>query len=110
LWRFDPFQRFQVPQGRIDGMDEVPHASLIRGRVVIAPKVERLSSADYNLGYIKQKIVRNALGVGNQAAFVCANRVEIAQYGDTPIGNGTQRVAQHIFNDEFGVPVWALGW
>lgn len=99
-------QRLEMPERQIDNVNVVAHAGAIRRRVIVAPDLQLLAPADGDLGDEGHQVVRDALRVfADQAAFVRADRVEVAQDADPPGGVGAVEVAQHVFDDQLGPAV-----
>ena len=69
-----------MPPCKIDDVDVVAHARTVGSLVVIAENLESFEPADGDLGDVGDEVVRDALRVfADVAAFVRANRVEVAQ-------------------------------
>lgn len=99
-------KRLQMAERQVDDVDVVTHASTIRRRVVISPDFQLVAPADGDLSDERHQVVRDALWVfADQAAFVGADRVEVAQDADPPSRIGAVEVAQHVFDDELGPAV-----
>src|SRR5215469_1820006 len=93
--------------GKVNDMDEVTDAGAIRSIVVVAPDLQLLLSSNRHLRDKWQEVVRNANRVfSDEPAFMRANRIEVAQNADPPLGVGCVNVLQHLFEEEFCSTIW----
>ena len=75
-----------VAFGQIGYMDVVTPAGAVRRGVIVTPDIEIVATTDSHLRHKRHGIVGCALRVfTDQAGFMCADGVEIAQTGNTPI-------------------------
>ena len=99
-----------MPVGQIEHVDVVAHAGAVDGVVVAAEDLQAGAFAHRHLGHIRHQVVRHAARVfADQAAFVCARRVEVAQVGDRPVRVGKLQVAQDVFAHQLGRAVGVGG-
>ena len=70
----------------VNYVDVITDAGPVRCVVVIAEYVDALALAGSYLRDVREKVVRDALGIfADEAARVCADRVEIAEQHDLPL-------------------------
>ena len=68
--------------GQIHHMDIIPDAGAVGSGIVVAENVDLLPLAHHSLGDIGYQVVGDAVGVlADEAAFMSADGVEIAQQG-----------------------------
>jgi len=96
-------QRRHVSFGEVHHVDVVAHAGAV-GRVVVAAEHLHLGPlADRHLRDVGHQVVRHPARVlADQAAFVRAHRVEVAQAGDLPARVGLLQVVQDALAHQLG--------
>ena len=71
--------------GQVNNMDIIPHTGTVMGGIVCAKHIQRLAFPDSNLSNIGDKVARRPFGgFAEQAAFMCANGIEVTQEDDVP--------------------------
>ena len=87
-------------------MDIVADACAIRCIVIITEYAQARQFSDRHLRDVWHQVVRDAGRVfADQAGFMRADRVEITQQGDAPLGIGECHVLQDLFDHHFCVAV-----
>ena len=90
----------------IDNVNVVTYASAIGRWIVIRPDIEKFEFACCNLGDVGHQIVWSALRVfTDQARFVGADGIEVAQPGDAPVGFGVVKIGEDVLDHEFAAAI-----
>ena len=99
-------QRRHVALGQVADVDVVAHAGAVGGVVVVAEDLQLRAPAHGHLRHVGHQVVGRAARVfADQAAFVRAHRVEVAQGGDLPARVAGHQVAQHRLAHQLGLAV-----
>mmetsp|Transcript_26001 Transcript_26001/g.65335 ORF Transcript_26001/g.65335 Transcript_26001/m.65335 type:complete len:243 (-) Transcript_26001:47-775(-) len=91
-------------------MDVVAYAGAVRGVVVVAKDVQLGALADGHLQNVRCEVIGDALGVfADQAAFVRADGVEVAQENDVPAFLAHAHIPHDVLCDQLGAAVRVCG-
>ena len=106
----DVVERLQMAHREVDHVDVVAHAGAVVRLVVVAVDGQVLELAGRHLRDVGQEVVGDAVGVlAEQAAFVRADGVEVAQQRDAPRGIGLPQIGEDLLDIELGGAVGVGG-
>ena len=90
----------------VDDVDIIADARAVVGCVIVPEDVQLVELPACDLRNVGQKVVRDALRVlADQPRRVCAERVEVAQDGDAPLGIRDPNVLQDALDHQLGLAV-----
>ena len=96
----------QMSVRKVADVDIVPHARAVGGIIIVTENAQPFKLADCYLTDVRQKIVRNTVGVlADKSRRVRADRVEIAQQRDRPLVVGGVNVFEYLLDHQLGVAV-----
>ncbi|ABA48535.1 hypothetical protein BURPS1710b_3148 [Burkholderia pseudomallei 1710b] len=99
-------ERRDVAAREIDDVDVIAHAGAVGRRVVAAEHAQLLELAHRDLRDVRHQVVRNAGRVlADEAAFVRADRIEVAQRRDAPGRIGGFDIAQDLLGHQLRLAV-----